>query len=265
MAFKRKYVSKGRFRKKMRRAGGFRAGAGRKLRYARFSRRSYAAAPALMPESKYVDSAYGLYYSTSNAVTFGAGSLSTVLDGNGPATTVADQNAGGTGIIGISGGSGFNQRIGRKIFLKYMSVRIRVFPSLANFTPYTQDFRIMLFYDRQPNLALPAATDIMNVNPGLTCQTFQEDRNRDRFVRLWDHSDTITTQNGAGVNDTSIRLINKVIKIRGVQVYNDSANGGVANIQTGSLVWLFLGSSGAAGGTTTPYFDMVTRLRYSDL
>lgn len=244
-----------------------------KSRFRIFSRRAYTA-PGLLPESKYVDSYYANSATFGNAIGPAAGAGTVVMDANGPATLAADLNAGGAapGAIGIRGGAGFNQRIGRKIFLKYMAVRARVyFPSLEGVAAAavpSQHVRLMLFYDRQPNLQLPLAADMMNVNSGMTTLTFQEDRNRERFVRLWDHTVNVTCQNGPATNNLFLPesnvIINKNIKINGSQVYNDTAEGGISAIQTGSLVWLFMWEEGI-GGTEACWIDLSTRLRYSDL
>lgn len=234
-----------------------------------------------MPESKYADAAYGQGYANSNVIQAPVGSGTLVLDANGAANVAASQNAGDpVPQAGIINGAGFNQRIGRKIFLKYISARMRIYwlqSQAATLSPVTTNncvrVRILLFYDRQPNLTLPAAADVMNINPGLTVETFQEDRNRDRFVRLLDQTVNMTIaqpNNGAGIaswNDNSICTLNKVIKIRGIQVYNDAGTGTVTSIQTGSLFWMFLWDAAGTGvvASTPPVVDLCTRLRYSDL
>lgn len=267
----RKRMRRGAYKSMRKRSRRFRPGSGRKLRYARFSRRSYTPA-ALMPESKYVDAAYGYAYATANSITPAVGSATLVLDGNGPATAAADTNAGGPGVVGIAGGSGFSNRIGRKILLKYMSVRMRIYWSqltvgVAIGCPLIGRVRTLLFYDRQPNLALPLAADVMNVNAGLTIETFQEDKNRDRFVRLLDMTTQVSANTTTSANENSEVTVNKVVKVGGIQVYNDTALGGVANIQTGSLVWVFLWDLPGTGvaATTPPVIDLSTRLRFSDL
>jgi len=273
---KRKYGGGKRFgRKRYKRRGSFRPGSGRRLRSTRFSRRSYA--PGLMPESKYADAAYGYGYTNSNAVTAPNGSGTLMLDANGAATTAASQNAGDpVPQAGIISGAGFNQRIGRKIFLKYVSVRMRIYwlqsmqaTLSAVATNNVIRVRILLFYDRQPNLTLPAAADVMNVHPGLTVETFQEDKNRDRFVRLFDHTEALTVNNASTPtwNDSSVKTVNKVIKIGGVQVYSDLGTGTVTSVQTGSIFWMFLWDAPgtAAINSGPPIIDLVSRLRYSDL
>lgn len=277
MAFgKRKYGGGFKARKRYRKRGSFRPGSGRRLRSTRFSRRNYA--PGLMPESKYADAAYGYGYTNQNAIIAPNGSGTLMLDANGAATTLASQNAGDpVPAAGIINGAGFNQRIGRKIFLKYMSVRMRIYwlqsiyASLAQVTTNNVvRVRILLFYDRQPNLTLPSAADVMNINPGLTVETFQEDRNRDRFVRLFDHTQNMTINAGTNPpswNDNSVATVNKVIKIRGIQTYSDSGLGTVTSVQTGSIFWMFLWDAPGTAAITSfpPIIDLVTRLRFSDL
>jgi hypothetical protein len=259
-------------RKRVRRNGSFRPGTGRRLRSTRFSRRSYA--PGLMPESKYADAAYGNGYQNVNVISPGIGSGTLLLDANGAATVAASQNAGDpTPVAGIINGAGFNQRIGRKILLKYLSVRmhIRWLQVQGGITASTVGLvarvRIMLFYDRQPNLSLPAAADVMNINPGLDVETFQEDRNRDRFVRLMDQTVPLSLSSASGANENSSVTLNKVVKIGGIQVYNDAGTGTVTSIQTGSIFWMFMWDLPGTGvlATTPPAIDLVSRLRFADL
>lgn len=263
MAYKRSYWAyrggfKYRGRKMRRYRGKYKGKSGRFL-----ARRRRHVVPALLPESKYVDAFFGNGTATNG---LSLTSNVTVLDMNGPATAAADSNAGGAGVVGIAGGSGFNQRIGRKVFLKYMSIRIRVIPyTIATVTPLIQQFRFILLYDRQPNLALPANTDVLNINTGLTTITFMEDRNRDRFVRLWDYTGYCSYGGASQPNDLGMALVNKLVKIGGIQVYNDTANGGVANIQTGSLILVYMGDPQAAAQANGLYAELAFRLRYSDL
>lgn len=256
-------------RKRYKRSGSFRRSRGPRF----LARRRARVPPSLQPESKYVDSGYGFAYATANAIAPAGGAGTAVLDGNGPATVAADSNCGTpvlSAAVGIAGGAGFNQRIGRKIFLKYISVRTRIYfpPVVGGSRPTVQNaqrVRMVLVYDRQPNLTLPLASDVMNINPGMTIETFMEDRNRDRFVRLWDHTVQLSLNdpNVPSFNSDSQATINKMIKIGGIQVYNDTSLGGIANIQTGALVWVFMWDT--LGGTVPPQIDLNTRLRYSDL
>lgn len=193
MAFKRRTTSSrsGRFAKRRRMAGSF----SRRPRFLR-SRRPRASVPGLTPESKFVD------YAFSNAALAVGGPngvalyiSNQIVDASAGGTTVVPQQNAGvtTPQVGIPGGSGYNQRIGRKIFLKYISIRALVKPvAPATFTPSVQNFRIVLLYDRQPNLALPGVGDIFQEAAGLTVLAFHEDKNRDRFVTLWDYTNKVT-------------------------------------------------------------------------
>lgn len=261
-----------RFYKRQRRRAGF----PRKMRRSTtFSRRSYV--PPLQPESKYADAAFGLGYQNSNVITAPIAAETAILDANGAATTLASQNAGDNPPqAGIINGAGYNQRIGRRILLKYLSVRMHLYWIQATTTPVTAvtcpptcRVRIQLFYDRQPNLGLPLAADVMNVCPGLTIETFQEDRNRDRFVRLYDNTVllSLSSVTGPSFNDGSQAVVNKVIKIGGVQTYNDVGTGTATSIQTGSIFWLFMWDLPGTGAvaSTPPCIDLCSRLRYSDL
>lgn len=236
-------------------------------------RRSRTRVPvALMPESKYIDGAYLLTASTPTHISLGAGAQ--VLDFNGPASSAiaaaAGYNPGGGYAGGITNGAGFNQRIGRKILIKYMALRMRVlpavtdgkFPVISSTVPMFQ-FRVMLFWDKQPNLALPIAADVININPGLSTLALLEDKNRDRFQRLWDHTDFLTATTPENFNDNSMKIINKTIRINGQQIYNDTALGTVANIQSGSLFMLIMGDP--LWVSNNPIVEMSYRLRFDDL
>lgn len=266
---RRRYWSKPGYKRKYRPWRG-RINGGRLLA-ARKRRRNLV---VLRPESKYVDAGFNVGTGLSAVDTsMVLSNTVTVYDFNGPMSTQVDQNSGsGTAVVGIPAGSGFSQRIGRKIFLKYMSIRMLVKPvAPATFSPLTQTWRVMLLYDRQPNLALPAAADIMQFGAGaITVLSFQEDKNRDRFVRLWDYSGVITIPSAGAANDTGICLVNKKVKINAVQTYSDSANGGIGTIQTGSLVFVTVGdadvSTGGAGAPSNGLkIELGFRLRYLDL
>lgn len=220
--------------------------------------------PSLMPESKYADAAYVFGAAVPTGLSLVAGP--SVHDFNGPESTAVSVAAGGPSAIGIPGGAGFNERIGRKVFYKYISIRARVWPyNRAQMTPSQQQFRLVLVWDKQPNLSLPLSTDILNVATGLSTITFMEDRNRDRFVRLWDYTGVVTQVAASQGTDTTMVLINKKIKIGGMQVYNDTQLGGYNNIQTGSLVMLMMGDpQGSNVAAENLAIELCYRLRYVD-
>lgn len=248
-------------------------------------RRNYRSAgrvpPILLPESHYVDAYYGRYGAVNNQIIFAPASGTYVLDGNGPATAAADTNAGGLGVVGIATGAGYNQRLGRKLLIKYIACRFRIYHNIFQDAAFgvmpagsQLSIRVMCFWDQAPQLALPTAAQIMNINPGHTQMTFAEDKNRNRFKRLYDVTKTIgfiaTVPVGGVLPATATCDINgealwsDTIKVNGVQIYDDSEQGGVAHVQTGGLVWLFLSGEGE-GGSNAAQLDLSYRLRFDPL
>lgn len=106
---------------------------------------------------------------------------------------------------------------------------------------------LMIVYDRQPQGALPVLTDILdtaNVN------SFQSLTTRDRFEILWRYDYVVEGSAAAPTADAG-RRVDKTILMRKQAAYTvGTSSGAIANVRTGGLYFVFVGS-GIAGSTAT--------------
>lgn len=193
-----------------------------------------------------------------------------------PATLANFTSAGTFTLLnGIIPGASVNQRVGRKISMKSISIRGMVYWSQAGATPGNDYLRCILFYDRQPNGAAPSVADLLTDtdNAGGTTSTAISDiniSNADRFKVLrdwyWDipMPSSGTTPQNAEVLSTQRELVFKdFVPLKGMEVhFNAGTAGTVADIATGSLYLLTIGLRAAADYQFSLRFK--TRLRYLD-
>lgn len=170
-------------------------------------------------------------------------------------------------------GTGYNNRIGRKIAVRSVYIRgyIAVEAALTSGSTLllnAQSCRMILFIDWQPNGAAPAVTDLL-VSANVADQI--NPNNRDRFKILADKVykfdpyivSTTATQSCASTNN-QIYNIKKYKRMRLETIYNAGTAGTVADITTGALYLFFLGSN-AAGANADSVAVFSTRVRYWDL
>jgi len=132
----------------------------------------------------------------------------------------------------------------------------------------TQDYlRMFIVYDRQPNGALPAYGDIMEVVTKAGAATSVADslpanKNRDRFVILKDQGfDQPPLSNVQNLN-TEGYTISWFVPIKNKVSHYGSTGGNIADLTTGSLLLVTVGRNNA---TATFNFNGAIRVRYSDL
>lgn len=177
-----------------------------------------------------------------------------------------------TAINLIRTGSGYNNRIGRKINMT--SVECRGAIIAAGVTPQLQKYRIMVIYDKQANGALPAITDILQAidQAGNTTTTANSPRNldkRDRFVCVMDYEGTAAGFDGVAgtVVPTSSDVFNvhKYTRLPNLvtQYQADSSPAVIGDIATGSLLLVTFGQ--IAAGANSHNFNGTIRLRYKDM
>lgn len=189
----------------------------------------------------------------------------------------------------ISEGSGPNNRIGRKIEMLSLQMQGRLGPIETNNQNLTQSGRILIVYDRQPNGAAspPNIVDIIknqyygSVDVTGKYNSFVNMDNRDRFQIIRDirfstpsvtrtgttpnRSDEIiqgTSIHGNGTGDEF--QFNQFIRLGGyITQYNSTAETPViANISTGSLLVVGVGTAGPGAAGWSP--QLTFRLRYRD-
>lgn len=185
--------------------------------------------------------------------------------------------AGNTTLInGLVEGVDANQRVGRRINMK--SVKIRMWWATGVMPAAAVDTycRYILVYDRQPNGAAPTWADIMtNYNvTGATDSTAMaapNPTNFDRFVILRDGCRCYAPTTTASVNqvaqdDTNFtkQVEEWFVNLKGLESHYIAGAGAgtIADFRTGSLYFFTLGSNTVANTTTT--CTITARLRYHD-
>jgi len=118
----------------------------------------------------------------------------------------------------------------------------------------TSPLRVLVVYDKQPNGAAPAATDILAAD---TIQSVNNLSNSRRFVTLCDEIIPCIGTQGPGSDH---RVIYK--KLNQAVEFNAGSAGTVADIQTGSVYMLTYQNANIL--VAAPTGAVVTRLRFSD-
>lgn len=189
--------------------------------------------------------------------------------------TNAQMNTTGTFILlnGLTQGTDYDQRLGRKFIIKSIQARGWVTPEYDNsalgaISVPSQYGRIIIFVDNQSNGATPVTTDLLTVplpNAPLNLN------NRDRFRILRDFqfvfgpllSVTTATQSQAAFGGNQITDVNFYERVD-IETVNNAGNAGtVADIQSGAVYAFYIGSQ-AAGTNTDLNANLYYRLRFSD-
>lgn len=168
-------------------------------------------------------------------------------------------------------GSGFWNRVGSKIEMKSVRIRLR----LKNDSTSTQDAaRVLLVYDRQANATALTISDLLQsrASDGTTVATNQHVDinldNRDRFTIIRDQTLYLpSVTNTAGVmtnafpttgNDTPF-IIDWYVKLKGLVTHYKASAGGITDITTGALYLVQI-----SGGNNLYSLSGNVRLRYND-
>lgn len=190
--------------------------------------------------------------------------------------TGATYQVNSTGVITLLAnpvlGSDFNQRIGRKIFLKSFYVKGNLMHNVARTATNGQQVgdhcRMIIFCDFQPNGAVPAITDLL-VAADPTSQLNLN--NRDRFRILADKEyvldpylvDRTTAGSMYASTTNQVKFVKKFKKIGIETIYNATNGGTIADINSGALYMLWIGMATAGAGTASSFYG-TSRVRYAD-
>ena len=162
---------------------------------------------------------------------------------------------------GVSQGTDYTNRIGRKIILKSLLARLNVVPNIANSAPQGDIIRIMIVYDCQTNAAAPVLSDII-LNGTVTYQSPMNLNNRDRFKILSDKFVTmeanVYTAGALTAGSPRPKQLKIFKKMNMEQIFGGTGNT-VGSIQTGAI-WLVIVAATSAFSTIT--FE--TRVRFMD-
>lgn len=194
-----------------------------------------------------------------------------------PANNVVPMNTANSNISYINlipAGSGFNNRVGRKIEMK--SLHLKGVITQAGHNTTVMDYcRLAVIYDRQPNGAVTTTNNIFlsYASDSATATTPSSGVNpdeRERFVVLADiqlalpptTAATAGTSSSDGISTTY--NINRFIKLNNLQTHykQDSAPAVIGDIATGAL--MICGMGQLAAGAEGWQFVGTWRLRYHD-
>lgn len=166
-------------------------------------------------------------------------------------------------------GSDFNARVGRKIQMKSFYIRyhcgIKAAFTLGTITTTaTQELRLIVFIDKQPNGAAPAVTDLL-VAATPTSQLNMN--NRDRFKVLRDVTHvfdpyTLLTASASPAWNRTAECGEIYKKINLECIFNATNGGTIADVNSGALYTFWIGSVGT--GNNSGSVTQTSRVRYID-
>lgn len=157
---------------------------------------------------------------------------------------------------GASRGDDIADRTGRRTKNVYVGVRARGYVTATTGT--AQEHRVLLVYDRQSNGAAPAVTDILlSASPN----AFYNFNNTYRFKILYDRKYTLgSAVDGQGPSTWGIK-VNRNIRLD--TIFNNGNAGTIADMQTGGLFLVYVGSN--AAGVTAGTIDYYCRVKFVDI
>lgn len=152
----------------------------------------------------------------------------------------------------IAQGTDASTRIGRKVMMKSLYIRMSVAKSATSVGE--SPLRVLVVYDKQANGLLAAATDILTSPDRITSQ--MNLGNGDRFKVILDKEFRF-----GSLDNTSV-YFKKYAKLNLPMTFNAGTTAVVGAIQTGSLIMLTYSNGNLL--TVSPTHFIETRLRYSD-
>lgn len=157
---------------------------------------------------------------------------------------------------GMAPGSGIDQHTGTEVTMRSIQCSYIAFSTAA--TGIRQTHRLMLVYDRQCNAT---ALTILQVLKLVTVVSEKVLENRRRFKILMDRTVDLQGDLAAGTG-TSIVSGRFYRRLRHPITFNAGAAGTIADITTGSLYFIVIGTEPAGVTAGTVKFD--SRIRYTD-
>jgi len=154
---------------------------------------------------------------------------------------------------GIARGDDINERTGREVVLR--SILVKAFCYVTAGTGVDQMQRVLVVYDRQTNAAALTAAQVLSVANTMAPRNLE---NRRRFTILMDRTVTLNATAESG----SFRLIKFYRHLRHPMEFNSGDAGTVADITTGSIYTIVIGTEVA--GDTAGSVLINTRIRYED-
>jgi len=156
-------------------------------------------------------------------------------------------------------GTSYATRIGKRILIKSIDFRMSMRREDPT-TTTTEYARICLVYDRQTNGVAPVWSDIFEIGAGNIVTAHRNLVNSGRFYMLYDKAFAFGGVNSGGqypIIETYFKRVNMPV------YYNGGTAGTVADISTGSLYLIKIGTSIA--GTDNISQSTHSRIRFTDM
>ncbi len=165
----------------------------------------------------------------------------------------------GTDILRIPQNTTESGRIGRKVIIKSIQLRIHLLLAQGS-TPEHDQVRFILVHDKQCNGAVPSESQILAT--GGNVGSFYQLENQGRFTYLWDQTFALYSRAGAGNGSTNLFgeqniWIKKYIKLHMPIEYNSTV-GAVTEIKSNNLILMAMSTHQKAGLGN----DCLCRVRY---
>jgi len=160
---------------------------------------------------------------------------------------------------GCQVGADIGNRIGRKLTMKSLMLRLNFSPIATTDSPVGCTARCMVVYDAQSNAATITGAMLLRSDAFLEPNNLE---NRDRFTVLMDKFITLPAANYTASEvlggSPTPRLVKKYLRINRDTVYNTTNGGTFADITSGGLWFVVLASN------TTQTIQLNSRLRFVD-
>lgn len=160
---------------------------------------------------------------------------------------------------GCANGTAINQRVGRKLTMKKFFCRY-LFQTAGAALTSIGELRLLIIYDKAPNLAAPVIGDILNVDSITATMNLA---NADRFVILADEYPMKARGGSLEVAVPNIMNgINREFAEGLVSIY--SGTGGAITDMTNGAIFAMWCTTAQTIGTNGSAIIVSTRVRYSD-
>jgi len=157
-------------------------------------------------------------------------------------------------IATVPQGAGESQRIGREINLHSLQIHGTV---QAKTTTTLAAGRFLVVWDKQPNAALAAITDILNT---ANYYSFLNDQNKKRFKILMNRPFTFSGNSTTPASGNEVQVIDDYIKLKRRQTtYGTVGTGAIGDIKTGALLFVVAGNTAAGTAACTAVCGFRTR------
>lgn len=160
----------------------------------------------------------------------------------------------------VAQGVTVNTRVGKKIAWKGMQIRGQI---SADSTTTTAVAVLIIVYDRRPQTAVPAITEVL---VSADSNAFNNDANSGRFKILKRCSYSVAGNNTtAGQNnDSSIHYVDEYLDLKGMPgIYKAAGTGAMADFEEGAIYAITVGN--VAAGTNDALGVISYRTRFIDV